>query len=130
VRPWQHVLDALGGYLVLAQTLWDRRELAGAWNFAPGPDEACTVEQIVGRLGELLEWSGTWAQEPNVGAHEAASLRLDASLAREMLGWRSRFSLDETLVAVADWYRGYAAGRAARELVDADLDRYLRPAST
>jgi CDP-glucose 4,6-dehydratase len=129
VRPWQHVLDALGGYLVLAQALWDRRELAGAWNFAPGSDEACTVEQIVARLGELLEWSGTWLQEPDVDSHEAASLRLDASLARDRLGWRSRFSLDETLVSVADWYRGYAAGRAARELVDIDLDRYLRPAS-
>jgi CDP-glucose 4,6-dehydratase len=90
----------------------------------------CTVEQIVARLGELLEWSGTWVQDSGVLAHEAASLRLDASLARERLGWRSRFSLDETLVSVADWYRGYAAGRPARQLVDVDLDRYLRPAST
>jgi CDP-glucose 4,6-dehydratase len=130
VRPWQHVLDALGGYLVLAQALWSRRELAGAWNFAPDYEDVCTVEQIVTRLGELLEWSGTWVQDPDVISHEAASLRLDASLARDRLGWKSRFALDETLVSVADWYRGYADGRAARELVDVDLDRYLRLAST
>jgi CDP-glucose 4,6-dehydratase len=129
VRPWQHVLDALGGYLVLAQALWSRRDLAGPWNFAPGDEDVCTVEQIVARLGELLEWSGTWVHDPDPASHEAASLRLDASLARSRLGWRSRFSLDETLVSVADWYRGYADGRSARDLVAVDLDRYLRPAS-
>ena len=124
VRPWQHVLDALGGYLVLAQALWEGHGLAGAWNFAPEHAEACTVEWIVSRLGELLDWQGTWAEHPGPLPHEAAALQLDASLARNELGWTSRFSLDETLVSVAEWYRGHAAGRSARELVQVDLDQY------
>ena len=124
VRPWQHVLDPLGGYLVLAQALWERPELAGAWNFAPDAEDAWSVERIVRRLGELLGRSGEWIQHPGPLPHEAGSLRLDASKARSLLGWAPQFSLEETLASVAEWYGGYAAGRPARELVEADLDRY------
>jgi CDP-glucose 4,6-dehydratase len=126
VRPWQHVLDALGGYLVLAQGLWTQPALAGAWNFAPAAEDSLSVEEIVQRLGELLEWSATWAQEQGVILHEASALRLDAAKARLELGWRSRFSLDETLVSVAEWYRGHERGDSARALTQSDLDRYHR----
>lgn len=126
VRPWQHVLDPLAGYLVLAQALWERPELAGAWNFAPGAEDPWTVERIVLRLGELLDRCPEWSQHPDPLPHEAASLRLDASKARSLLGWAPRFSLDETLASVAEWYGGHAAGRSGQELVRADLNRYHR----
>jgi CDP-glucose 4,6-dehydratase len=126
IRPWQHVLDALGGYLVLAQALWQEHDLAGAWNFAPSTDDATTVEELVHRLGELLEWSSGWVQDPEASPHETATLRLDASRARAQLGWEPRFSLDQTLVSVAEWYRGHASGLPAKELAAADIDRYHR----
>jgi CDP-glucose 4,6-dehydratase len=126
VRPWQHVLDPLGGYLVLAQALWERRDLAGPWNFAPSIEEAWTVERIVGRLAEILDRPAVWRQHPGPLLHEARSLRLDASKARAELAWVPRFTVEETLASVGEWYAGHAAGRGARELVDADLDRYHR----
>lgn len=126
VRPWQHVLDPLAGYLLLAQALWDRRELAGPWNFAPATEEAWTVARVVGRLSELLERDAPLIQHPGPLPHEPQSLRLDASKARSLLGWTPRFSLDATLTSVAKWYSGYAGGRTARGLVEADLDRYDR----
>jgi CDP-glucose 4,6-dehydratase len=126
VRPWQHVLDPLAGYLVLAQSLARRPELAGPWNFAPGSDGGWTVRRIVERLAELLDRPATWAQHEGPLPHEARSLRLDASKARTLLGWSPRFSVEETLTAVAEWYGGYATGRPAAALVSAELDRYYR----
>jgi CDP-glucose 4,6-dehydratase len=126
VRPWQHVLDPLAGYLVLAQHLAERPDLGGAWNFAPGGEDGWTVRRIVARLAELLERPGTWTQHVGPLPHEARSLRLDASKARALLGWAPRFPLDETLALIAEWYAGHAAGRPARDLVDAELDRYHR----
>jgi CDP-glucose 4,6-dehydratase len=126
VRPWQHVLDPLGGYLLLAESLWERRGLPGAWNFAPPAEGEWTVERIVERLGELMNRSPGWRQHPGPLPHEVAALRLDATLARSTLGWQPRFSLEETMELVAARYAGHAAGRSARKLLDADLDRYLR----
>jgi CDP-glucose 4,6-dehydratase len=126
VRPWQHVLDPLAGYLMLAQRLVARPALAGPWNFAPRGEDAWTVRRIVDRLGELLERPGGWTRHEGPLPHEAATLRLDASKARALLGWAPRYSIEETLASVAEWYGGHAAGRPARDLVDADLDRYRR----
>lgn len=126
VRPWQHVLDPLAGYLVLAQRLCDDPGLAGAWNFAPGGEEGWTVSRIVERLGQLLERPVEWSRHAGPLPHEAGSLRLDASKARALLGWSPRFTVDETLAAVAGWYGAHAAGEPAGALVDAELDRYGR----
>ncbi len=130
IRPWQHVLDPLGGYLALAQSLWERPDLTGAWNFAPGQEEGWPVRRIVQRLAELLDRPGAWTQAPGVLPHEAGSLRLDASKARSLLGWAPRFTLDETLAQIAEWYEGFASGTPARELVDAELTRYQHMVAT
>jgi CDP-glucose 4,6-dehydratase len=125
LRPWQHVLDPLAGYLLLAESLWEQQELPRAWNFAPPTDDEWTVERVVSRLSELLPASAGWTADGEHVPHEAASLRLDASLARSILHWEPRFSLEETLELVAAWYANHAAGHPARELVDHDIDRYL-----
>lgn len=126
VRPWQHVLDPLAGYLLLAQRLTAGPELAGPWNFAPADQEIWTVRRIVARLSELLDRSGEWTPQPGRLPHEASSLRLDASKARAILGWMPRFSVSDTLAAVAGWYAGYAAGTPAKKLVEAELAQYAR----
>ncbi len=130
IRPWQHVLDPLGGYLMLAQDLWERPGQAGAWNFAPGLEEGWPVRRIVHRLAELLDRPATWTQAPGVLPHEAGSLRLDASKARALLGWAPRFTLDETLAQIAEWYERFASGTPAHTLVDAELTRYQRMVAT
>jgi CDP-glucose 4,6-dehydratase len=130
VRPWQHVLDPLAGYLMLAQRLWSDPDAAGAWNFAPGDEEGWTVRRIVGRLAEVLDRSGEWTAEPGPLPHEAGLLRLDASRARTLLGWRPRFALDETLRHVAAWYGAHAAGTAAADLVDAEIAHHQAMVAT
>jgi CDP-glucose 4,6-dehydratase len=126
VRPWQHVLDPLAGYLVLAQTLWKNPELAGAWNFATDTDDAWTVGRLVGRLMSLLDREASWVQAPGPLPHEARALRLDSTKARTLLGWTPRFSIEDTLASTASWYEGFSDGRPARALVDVDLDTYDR----
>lgn len=116
-RPWQHVLESLNGYLLLGQKLLEgRREFAGSWNFGPEPEGNRTVADILARLKTHwpeLVWHVTRQPQP----HETRLLHLDSAKARAKLGWRSIWSVDETLAATADWYRTYlTAGRAESQI--------------
>jgi CDP-glucose 4,6-dehydratase len=125
VRPWQHVLNPLSGYLLLAQRLGEGApELAGAWNFAPGESEAWPVERVVERVREL--WGEPIAAEldPEPAFEETHHLRLDASKARDELGWESGWDIDEGLRAVVDWHRGVHAGADARDLTVGQILRH------
>lgn len=103
IRPWQHVLEPLAGYLRLAQLMWNDASLARAWNFGPDDDAAVSVRVITERLAR--HWSALRIQaDTRVQPHEAAALRLDASAARSCLGWQSVWELDETLEYTARWY--------------------------
>jgi CDP-glucose 4,6-dehydratase len=124
VRPWQHVLDPLAGYLVLAQTLWEDPAASGPWNFAADDEVGWTVRRIVERLAHHLGRDIHWTPYEGPQPHEARSLRLDASRARALLGWTPRYGVEETLESVASWYGGYADGRPARDLVDDEFRRY------
>jgi CDP-glucose 4,6-dehydratase len=123
-RPWQHVLNPLSGYLLLAERLWDEPELARAWNFGPVSAGSQSVESIVRRVSEL------WGSELVVRSPgepqppEAPALQLDASLARELLGWSERWEIAEGLRATVDWYRRWAAGEDARALTAGQIDAF------
>ena len=110
VRPWQHVLEPLGGYLALALRLLgpDAAAAARAWNFGPVAEDDATVEDVVARF--LGRWGSQGArqvpEDPLV--EEAGILRLDSSAARERLGWRSRWRLDEAVDRTVDWWKRYA----------------------
>jgi CDP-glucose 4,6-dehydratase len=124
VRPWQHVLNANGGYLLLAEQLWDDASLAGAWNFGPDGEDAVPVSAIVARLSELwgseIELLSPEGEQP----HEAATLRLDSSRARNALGWRPAWDLDRALASIVDWYRSLASGGSIRDATLAQIRDY------
>lgn len=108
IRPWQHVLEPLEGYLCLAEKLYEEGPAwAEAWNFGPSEDDARTVEWIVRRLAGLWSEGATWLEDTEEHPHEAGYLKLDVSKARHRLGWQPRWGLDQALRATVDWYRAY-----------------------
>ena len=107
VRPWQHVLESLSGYLLLGQRLLEgEAALATAWNFGPSSGDACAVETVLEQLRShwpQLAWNVTGGEQP----HEANLLQLDSGRAREILGWRPVWPLDRALAATAGWYSAW-----------------------
>jgi len=105
IRPWQHVLEPLSGYLLLAQKLYnDGIKFAEAWNFGPRDDDARPVEWIVRELCKLWAHSKGYEIDANPQPHEATYLKLDISKARSHLGWHPRWDLSEALERIVDWY--------------------------
>jgi len=116
VRPWQHVLSPLSGYLVLAQALCGGPQFARAWNFGPDPADARTVEWVVRRMSSLWPGGVPWSVDEGPHPHEAGLLALDSSLARAELGWTPLLGLERGLAATVDWYRAWHDGEDLREL--------------
>ena len=126
VRPWQHVLEALGGYLMIAERMLagDKR-LADAWNFGPSDEDARPVSWIVDRM--RAAWGDNAADAaPHDGhhPHEAGLLRLDCSKARAMLGWHPALTLDKTLDWIVAWHKAVSDGDDARATTLAQIADY------
>jgi CDP-glucose 4,6-dehydratase len=124
VRPWQHVLDPLGGYLALAASLWaDPVRHASAWNFGPTEDGVTT-----GALADAL--AALWGDGAKVehgqvtGPHETTTLRLDATRARSELGWRPRLALDEGLAWTVEWHKAANRGEDLQALSSSQIGWY------
>lgn len=118
VRPWQHVLEPLSGYLLLAERLWDDpSRYSEGWNFGPSSDDVRTVRWIVERLNEYRGNRISWVLNSAPKPHEAKLLALDSSKARMMLGWKPRWSLEQALRAVVSWYGAYENGDPLRDFV-------------
>ena len=132
IRPWQHVLEPLAGYLMLAERLCERGdEFAEAWNFGPDPDSEKTVGEVSDKLVGYWRGGAQWRSDSTPQPHEAGFLKLDSSKARARLGWRPRLSLDEALRMSVDWRRAAAAASPAalRDLTLAQIDDYCRGSS-
>jgi CDP-glucose 4,6-dehydratase len=130
IRPWQHVLEPLTGYMMLAERLLDSgADFADAWNFGPDESAMCSVRRIVERLCRQPAGPG-WQHEPASGAHEALTLRLDSSKARHRLGWRSRWSLDEALSRTLDWHRSWRRGEDMAAVSLAQIEAYEERGAT
>ena len=126
IRPWQQVLEPLAGYLLLAERLHnDPKAFAQAWNFGPDPAAARSVASVVARVVECWGEGARWADVSTDTPHEAASLTLDPSLARQRLGWETRLPLDEGLAWTVDWHCRLQAGDAARSLCEEQIARYV-----
>ena len=123
IRPWQHVLNPLSGYLVLAQALWESPEHARAWNFGPPEEDARSVGWIVRQVAELWPRELRWEEDAGPHPHEARYLKLDSSLARERLGWQPPMSLQRALAATVDWYRELGDGGDMRALTIGQIEQ-------
>lgn len=125
IRPWQHVLEPLSGYLALAQKLYESgTEYADGWNFGPADEDAKPVEWIVQRLCE--QWGADARYEIDSGdhPHEAHYLKLDCSKAHMRLGWNPRWSLNTALEAIVEWTKAYCADGNIREICLDQIDKY------
>ena len=127
IRPWQHVLEPVSGYLVLCQALWvDPAPAARAWNFGPRDDDARPVQWIAERLCAAWGEGARWTRDERVQPHEAHYLKLDISLARAALGWHPRWTLGQALDAIVAWQRAWLSGDDMRRYCLAELDRFER----
>ncbi len=123
VRPWQHVLEPLNGYLTLAEECWNGgSECAGGWNFGPNDADARPVQWIVERMAELWGEGAAWRQDTGLHPHEANYLKLDSSQAKTRLGWLPCLDLATTLEWVVEWYKANEAD--ARALTLDQIERF------
>jgi CDP-glucose 4,6-dehydratase len=117
IRPWQHVLEPVRGYLMLAEALHDHgMQFAEAWNFGPNDEDARPVRWIVEELSQMWGGGAQWQVDSANHPHEATFLKLDISKARNALKWQPVLRLRDALGLIVDWTRRRAAGEACREI--------------
>jgi len=125
IRPWQHVLEPVCGYIILAQELARTGAcFAESWNFGPDGEDVCSVRFVTEQWWALWgRGSVNFAQEPE-GPHEAHTLKIDSSKARARLGWRPRWKLRQALAQTVRWYQAFEAGQDMRALTVAQINGY------
>ncbi len=125
IRPWQHVLEPLSGYMHLAESLWDDGpRFSQAWNFGPNDKDAKSVGWIVKRLAALWGDGAQWVINTDHQPHEAHYLKLDCSKAKSLLGWSPRLSLDNALEWTTDYYRTYQQKGDMKQLIEKQISDY------
>jgi len=130
VRPWQHVLEPLSGYLALAQALVETPDTAPrAVNFGPDPSAFCSVHEVVDAFSARFDGKPGWERDEGAHPTEARALTLSSALAERSLGWRPVLRIEESLSWTADWYRAHAAGENMLEVTGAQLAQYRERAS-
>jgi CDP-glucose 4,6-dehydratase len=130
IRPWQHVLNPLSGYLVLAEALWSSPEHAGGWNFGPVEEDARPVGSIVERVSALWPEELRWTLDEGPHPHEARYLKLDSSRARARLGWHPLLGLDAALEATVGWYRELREGADLRTVTLGQIEAFQYSAAS
>ncbi len=125
VRPWQHVLESLSGYLALAEALVRApKETPRAVNFGPDPASFCTVREVVDAFGARFGGKPGWVRDPSPQPPEAQALTLSSELAGRALGWHPRLDIRESLSWTADWYLAHSAGENMAAFSRAQVARY------
>jgi CDP-glucose 4,6-dehydratase len=128
VRPWQHVLEPLCGYLLLAEKLWQAKgaSFAEGWNFGPDDKDTQSVQRIVDNVTRLWGTGATWKPATSPQPHETGCLRLDSSKAKAELGWSPSLSLSEALAWTIEWYRTCQAGGDMRKVTEQQISDFMR----
>lgn len=125
VRPWQFVLDCLGGYMMLAKMLFlEGEQYAGPWNFGPRLQDTLPVQAIVEQMIDKWPGKASWVRDAGSHPHEAGCLRLDTSKATLRLGWTPRLALAESLDWITDWYGRYFQGADPKALCLEQIERF------
>ena len=125
VRPWQHVLEPLSGYLTLAEALVTApKKTPRAVNFGPDPASFCTVREVVDAFSARFGGKPGWACDPSPQPPEAQTLTLSSELAGQTLGWHPRLDIRESLSWTADWYLAHSAGENMAAFSQAQIARY------
>ena len=125
IRPWQHVLEPLTGYLMLAEKLYNgEREFAESWNFGPSDEDSQSVGFILEKTREIWKGDVNWQIDNGEQPHEANLLKLDSTKAKLRLKWLPKLSLPEALKLTADWYQAFKAGENIAETTQKQIDFY------
>jgi CDP-glucose 4,6-dehydratase len=124
-RPWQHVLEPLRGYLILAQALVERQPLnANTFNFGPSAEDVWPVGRLVDSICRQFDDKVAWERDKSVHPHEAKALALDISRANRLLGWRPLIDIETAITMTVDWAKGFMAGVDAHHLCLAQIQYY------
>ncbi len=125
-RPWQHVLEPLSGYLILAQKLYeDQKEYAEGWNFGPNEQDVKPVDWILDKM--IAKWpNSSWEFDQNSNSHEADFLKLDIAKAESKLGWQPVWELSHTLEKIIDWHRAWLDKEDIQAICLAEIEEYTR----
>lgn len=125
IRPWQHVLDALHGYLILAERLWNEPiAAADGWNFGPTDTGAMPVHIIADQL--VTKWGdgAAWSRDNQASVHEASLLKLDSTKARTLLAWRPKLGVDDALDWIVTWHRAYVEGADMGQFTGSQIEQF------
>lgn len=125
-RPWQHVLEPLSGYLILAQALYERGlAFASGWNFGPQDEDNRSVQEVVDLLISGWGDSTSWEKEGSEHPHEANLLKLDCSKARAQLGWAPKWNLENAVQKIVEWQKAYQAKKNMQEVSLTQINQYM-----
>ncbi|ESA32562.1 cdp-glucose -dehydratase [Leptolyngbya sp. Heron Island J] len=125
IRPWQHVLEPISGYLSLAEHLWnDGATYADGWNFGPNDEDAKPVSWIVEKLSNLWGDNARWQLDGGVHPHEATYLKLDCSKAKQTLGWAPQLTLATALEWTVEVYKAHLQGDDIQALMGQQIERF------
>ncbi len=126
IRPWQHVLDPLSGYLKLAEALCKNgSEFSGAWNFGPSSSANYRVETIVEKMSDLWGGSPEWVLDTKLNNPETDFLGLNSYKARARLGWRARCDINQALSLTIDWHKAHARKEPMREIMINQIEEFI-----
>jgi CDP-glucose 4,6-dehydratase len=129
-RPWQHVLEPLDGYLVLAEKLYSSpEEFSSAWNFGPKTFEKWSVGDIVQRVKKSWDIGVEFSPKQTNAVHEARVLHLDISKTQKKLGWQPRWNIDESVAETVQWYKDFYSKKAdVLKITTTQIEKYLNDA--
>ncbi|WP_159356239.1 CDP-glucose 4,6-dehydratase [Methylovorus glucosotrophus] len=125
IRPWQHVLEPISGYMQLAERMIsDGPTYSEAWNFGPNDNDARPVSWIVDRMVNIWGNGASWQIDNSEQPHEATYLKLDISKAKTKLQWQPRINLDQALEWIIDWHKAYLDGRSMQDVTKQQIMQY------
>lgn len=126
IRPWQHVLEPLSGYLLLCERLCSRGpDFADAWNFGADDKDSKNVEWITNRICELWGNNASYEIDKEPQPHEASYLKLDCTKAKTLLKWYPRWNIETTLTMLVEWYKGYQSNNDVRQICLNQIEQYF-----